>query len=257
MQNKSLAPFVRSWRYVIASRYLPQEVLDAIESVDTADDQKHIVDSFAAFISKFGFESIALGYLVNPLIPEDENFQFSDWPDDWFKQWHDSNYIIHDPIARYALKTRNSFTWREAYDHSTRFGKTILDESRNFGFSDGLAIPIYTPGGVPGCVSIGGHNVDLSIRERACIELVSVHFYSRLEVISGPRKMQPVRELSRRETDVLQFAASGKTNWEIGTILTLSEYTVREYMTSAMRKLNCVNRAHTVATAIQKAFILP
>ena len=242
----------------MGERLSPQDVLKCIGAAEAASSEKEIVRVFSRFIARFGFRSIALGYLINPAsaIP-DNNFQVTDWPEDWYQRWRDSDFIIHDPIARFALRSRQSFTWRTAYEYGSRFGKEILDESRNFGFADGLAIPVWTPDGPPGCVSLGADQVDLSPQERLSLELVAIHVYARLEVLFGPRPLKHPRKLTRRETDVLQYAAAGKTNWEIGGILSLSEGTVRNYICSAISKLNCTNRSHAVAVAIQRALILP
>jgi LuxR family quorum sensing-dependent transcriptional regulator len=197
--------------------------------------------------------------LANPALRQGANtFTIGNWPSEWRTEWLSKNYIVHDPIARMALKTRRAFTWKQAYEHASRFGKTILDASRAFGFSDGLAIPIHSEDGPPGCVTLGGPKVELSPRERGAIELAATHAYVRLETLFGvPIAYQPVKNLSPREIDVLHYVAAGKTNWEIGQILTLSQHSVGEYIQAAQRKLNCVNRAHAVAVAMQKCLILP
>lgn len=61
--------------------------------------------------------------------------------------------------------------------------------------------------------------------------------------------------LSVREREVLRWTAQGKTSIEIGQILSLSDHTVNAYMTSAMKKLDCVNRTQLVAKAIRLKLI--
>lgn len=55
--------------------------------------------------------------------------------------------------------------------------------------------------------------------------------------------------LSERELDVLQLAAQGMTNAEIGAHLSLSMNTVKEYLSNAMRKLEVTNRVDAVREA--------
>ena len=235
-----------------------KKILECVGNIERAQSEEAIINEFALFIAQFGFETIALGYLINPAsLPPDRNFQVTNWPDDWTDQWRDSDLIIHDPIARYAIRARRPFDWSTAYEHGTKFGKVILDESRNFGFSDGLAIPVPALDGPPGCISLGGNKLDLSPDEKRAVEIVSYHVYARLEKLFGAKPMRQVFELTRRETEVVQYAAAGKTNWEIGEILSISELTVKSHFTSAMRKLDCVNRAQTVAVAIHHSLILP
>ena len=53
--------------------------------------------------------------------------------------------------------------------------------------------------------------------------------------------------LTGRERDALSWVAEGKSDWEIGVILSLSETTVRFHVDNARRKLKAVNRAQAVA----------
>ncbi len=57
--------------------------------------------------------------------------------------------------------------------------------------------------------------------------------------------------LSPRERDVLLWTARGKTSWETGQILGLTEGTVNQYLRCAMKKTGASNRVHCVAQAIE------
>jgi LuxR family transcriptional regulator, quorum-sensing system regulator BjaR1 len=61
--------------------------------------------------------------------------------------------------------------------------------------------------------------------------------------------------LSKREQQVLQWAAEGKSEWEIGFILGLSEHTAEKFIRSARVKLHAGNRTHAVAQAIRLGLI--
>lgn len=241
-------------------RFINSELIDVIAAIDSEKDSGVVFDRFAGYLMKFGFKTVALGQLTNPALRSaagDKWFAIGNWPQAWKEQWLNKNFIIHDPIARMALKTRKPFTWRHAYEHASQFGRDMLDVSREFGFADGLAIPIYAEDSPPGCVTLGTNQLDLSPRERAAVELLAVHAYMRLEALFGPFDYQEVKPLTPRESEVLHFAAAGKTNWEIGKILSISEFCVRDHLVKLQRKLNCANRAHVVAVAIQRCLILP
>jgi len=69
---------------------------------------------------------------------------------------------------------------------------------------------------------------------------------------------QPISELpeKRAEHEVLQWAAEGKTEWEIGLILGLSEHTADKFIRSARLKLHAANRTHAVAQAMRLGLIV-
>ncbi len=48
--------------------------------------------------------------------------------------------------------------------------------------------------------------------------------------------------LTAREHDVLQWTSEGKTNWEVGQILSCSEGTVKKHLQRTYKKLGVENR---------------
>ena len=53
--------------------------------------------------------------------------------------------------------------------------------------------------------------------------------------------------LSERETQIMAWVAMGKTNSEIGSILNISGFTVKNHMQRIFQKLNVFNRAQAVS----------
>jgi DNA-binding CsgD family transcriptional regulator len=56
--------------------------------------------------------------------------------------------------------------------------------------------------------------------------------------------------VSPRQREVLFWAAHGKSAWETGRILNLTEATVKSYIASACKRLNAQNKVHAVAICI-------
>jgi two-component system NarL family response regulator len=61
--------------------------------------------------------------------------------------------------------------------------------------------------------------------------------------------------LSPRELDVLQLAAGGHTNREIGAALGISEPTVKSHMSTILVKLGANDRTHAVTLAARRGYI--
>ncbi|MCM3798374.1 response regulator transcription factor [Caldibacillus thermoamylovorans] len=62
-------------------------------------------------------------------------------------------------------------------------------------------------------------------------------------------------KLSQREIDILQLLAEGASTTEAATLLNLSEYTVRDYISQLMKRLNAKNRTEAVVKAIRLGYI--
>jgi len=61
--------------------------------------------------------------------------------------------------------------------------------------------------------------------------------------------------VSQRETDCLHWVARGKTNWEIGEILMISENTVRYHLKNVFAKLHTTSRSSAVSRALSQDII--
>ncbi|MCC8948173.1 helix-turn-helix transcriptional regulator [Bradyrhizobium sp. Arg62] len=61
--------------------------------------------------------------------------------------------------------------------------------------------------------------------------------------------------LTSKETQCLTWCKEGKTNWEIGEILSISEKTVEFHLGNAMRKLGAANRISAVIAGIKRGVI--
>lgn len=66
--------------------------------------------------------------------------------------------------------------------------------------------------------------------------------YSQLE-----SSLKPGHNMSTREVEIMFWVALGKTNSDIGRILNLSEFTVKNHMQRVFKKLNVINRAQAVS----------
>ena len=61
--------------------------------------------------------------------------------------------------------------------------------------------------------------------------------------------------VSRRESQILRWVAAGKSDWEIGRILKISEKTVNFHVENAKRKLGVGTRIQAVVAAMREGLI--
>jgi transcriptional regulator EpsA len=100
---------------------------------------------------------------------------------------------------------------------------------------------------------------DFTERERKLFELLLPHVDAAVRKIDGLPVVEPEQVaapallstliksgLSEREIEILEWVRSGKTNIEIGMILSISTYTVKNHLQRIFRKINVSNRAQAV-----------
>lgn len=66
---------------------------------------------------------------------------------------------------------------------------------------------------------------------------------------------RPYHLLTRRECEVLQLLAEGKSNKKIGETLYISEKTVKNHVSNILQKMNCDDRTQAVIEAIKNGWV--
>lgn len=125
-----------------------------------------------------------------------------------------------------------------------------------------IVVPVHLPYGQIGAVSfnpVEAARTDLSKEFSQYGDILAL--FARKFICSYVRLMQAQRwicddvRLSKREIECLRWAAVGKTDGEIATILSRSCATIRFHIHNAAEKLNAVNRSQAVFKAGQLGFL--
>lgn len=87
--------------------------------------------------------------------------------------------------------------------------------------------------------------IDVSLRQVR--HLPNQYLYPALRSIEASPAVPGDHDLSDRELQILDWVAMGKTNPEIGSILAISEFTVKNHLKRIFKKLDVFNRAQAVS----------
>jgi DNA-binding CsgD family transcriptional regulator len=125
-----------------------------------------------------------------------------------------------------------------------------------------IVVPIHLPYGQIAAVSfqpVDSDRDDLAQEFAQYGDLLGLFAHkfvaSYVKVMDKQRWIPPDICLSKREIECLRWAAVGKTDGEIATILSRSCATIRFHIHNAAVKLNAVNRSQTVFKAGQLGFL--
>jgi two-component system response regulator DegU len=76
------------------------------------------------------------------------------------------------------------------------------------------------------------------------------------DIVSAGKVLETVTApLTYRESQILNYIAQGNSNKQIARILEISEQTIKNHVSSILRKLNANDRAHAVALAMRNGWI--
>ena len=227
--------------------------IDRLESIKSADD---VWLSFLSFAHRYGFQYGAIVDLPNPKWREPEVVLSLTWPEAWHQRYMAGSYLFRDPSVRALAHTREPYTWTEglSFDDYSRSEQNIVFEAADYGLSSGLVIPITGIRVGAAVVTIAGDQTELSSRARAELHFAAIYAQARIRSLTKCQD-EPRPNLSGRERECLEWAAMGKSDWEIGEILSISERTAGSHIERAKQKFGVATRIQAVVSALRSGAI--
>lgn len=109
------------------------------------------------------------------------------------------------------------------------------------------------------CLYVALHSTDIPAKSGKMLEMLLPYIDTALRQVTHlptQRQLEQAthaedtldRGLTTRELEIMNWVRKGKTNHEIGMILDISEFTVKNHLQRIFRKLDVINRAQAVST---------
>lgn len=216
-------------------------------------------DDICRFIVKelewFGCTSVSSLLLPGPGREASECIMMNTRPREFIERYIEKNYVVRDPVITELRKCVQPFSWSDvrARRELTKIEKAIMDEGRDFAARDGLTIPIVTLSGSMSLFCPCGLEPNLSPRARAALEIIGMYADQALKraILQGQRQESAHTPLTPREREIMQLVATGKTDEEIGDILSIGTTTVTSHVENAKQKLDAFRRTYAVVQALR------
>ena len=236
-----------------------QHALEVFHYAAQAETSEDVRDVLLRFRGLFPFDRL-LGGLAR-LSPSGKFEGFTNvlnvsYPDEWLYRYWKSGYADVDPVFRAASQSSGTQVWKRTYQQSTSKEELeFIEAARGFGLADGITTSSIDPAcGLATFFSFAGEEEVDAERYAQLVEYLSHHLH--LALMRTARKDAPatepcVNELSPREVTILNWIKNGKTNWEVGQILGVTERTVRFHLASIFSKLDVTSRSQAVAAAME------
>jgi LuxR family quorum sensing-dependent transcriptional regulator len=231
--------------------------LDFIDQLDRQPSPDAVWGSLLSFATRYGFDHGALVDLPGPGERIEDTVLCVRWPEEWQSRYLEKDYVKHDPAVLHVMRTREPYTWLEMMgcpDYNTR-QRRVVHEASEFSLTNGLIVPLFGLQTGTAMVTFAGENCDLSTRERAELHLMAIYAHARIRSLMPQRRQRLLPTLSERERECLQWASAGKSDWEIGEILSISEKTANAHIERVKRKYNVATRVQAVVLGLRAGAI--
>ena len=238
---------------------LLQDFIDQLHAADSEPEFKGAMTTAADALGlpRFVYLGISKRAMLSPLV-------ITTYPGAWQHRYLGQAYQRVDPVVSRAFSDNTPFHWgtQDTLRGLSKKQLQVFDEASEFGLHCGFTVPIHDDMGRMSAVTFASSEKptvfqkDLRHHEDL-LHLMAIHFHvhTRQKLGFGVSSAWP--RLSPRQTQCLQWAAHGKTRWEISRILGLSPRTVAFHIDNARAKLDAASTTEAVAKAVRAHLITP
>ena len=193
-------------------------------------------------------------YLAMPSHSKAPPQLISTYPAAWTVHYMRQRYERFDPVIVEALKSPEPFQWgHDTARNRSPAQRQLFDEAASFGIRCGFTIPIHDLHGPVAAVTFAsdtsqgafGRTIE---KQSAVLQLMAIYFHAHARRKLAPDRVVDGITLSPREYECLEWAARGKTAWEISRIVGISRRTAAFHLENAKAKLG----VHSIAQAVAR-----
>lgn len=189
----------------------------------------------------------------------DKGYIFTTYPEDWVELYSQGRYFEFDPIIAHARIADEPFPWWSVAEHDglTARQRDYLTMARSR-LLNGYGVPVRGALGTVAYFGVGGRTslLELDRAQQITIQLACHQTHTRFVQLNGALEAPPPK-LTRREIEVLTWAARGKSNSVIAQILQISEHTVNTLLRRVFRKFEVTDRVSAILRAVGCGLVTP
>lgn len=249
---------------IFCGRFFMALVEEFITDTNAAGSSHDVFAVFEKAMRSFGYDRICYSLITDhpSLGLKAGHGVLRNYPNDWMKHYVSNGYVEADPVPQFCFVTNRPFTWEHVTNlqYLTARQLLVMNEAREANLLDGIAVPIHgiqgELSGVGLASSSGGIDTDKETLHLIRAIVMQFHLaYTEKESSENFRYSKNL--LTKREAEILSWAAEGKSDTDISDILGISYPTVRFHLNNAYKKLGANERIFAVTKAIRHGLILP
>ena len=233
--------------------------LDTSQWFHSAQNEMQLFERISHFVKKLGFEYCS--YVIRAPLPVSKPtvVVFDTYPKGWMQHYQNNDFLAIDSTVRDGANTTELIIWPELPQNDSA---RLWADAYEFGLVVGVAQSSWVAHGVYGLLSISRPAERLSTAEIQQLTL-QMPWLANLSHMLMSRFLVPQLTpesgavLTAREREVLCWTGEGKTSFEIGHILSISERTVNFHINNVLLKLGATNKVQAVVKSMAAGLINP
>ena len=234
-----------------------------IEEANNAKSTQEVARLFGEVLKDYGYDRFCYSLVTDhPSLGLNAGHGIvANYPEDWMAHYKANLYEKKDPVPWYAFETLRPFTW-ESIQQTRELkadAKKVMNEAREAGLLDGVAIPICGHNGelagVGMASSTGGIRPDIGVLRK--LRTLAMEFHLAFTDLEKKDRTVGNIHLTSREKEILLWVAEGKSDSIIADIIGVSHAAIRFHLNNIFKKLGANERTLATVKALRLGLILP
>jgi LuxR family quorum-sensing system transcriptional regulator SolR len=220
-----------------------------------ATSTEQLREEMEKFTKQMGFDAFAYVMTVTAPSLRAQQYIIHGYPKEWAARYISRDYFKVDPLVLKAGGSVLPAIW-DATTFEDADSSAFWEEARSFGVGAGMSIVLHEQPGVQGIFSLSrdrvidhtGHDLAALIGRTQMFASLVHHAVCRIDLPTLLPEASTM--LTARERECLKWSADGKTAWEIGQILGISERTAVFHINNIVQKLGAANKTQAIVRAV-------
>ena len=228
-------------------------------SVLDARSADELLAEAVRFARQLEFETVSTTLVIDHFLGEPEFIAVDNTPPAYRQAFDNLAEARRDPVMQHCKHNSVPIVWdRETYRAAGQAPMWEMQEA--YGYGTGIALALHMPEGRHFVVGVDRDralpkSAELA-RMVADLQLFAVYAQEAAQRVLIPAAPQPdVPNLTPREIETLRWTMEGKTAWEVGNILGITERTAVLHANNATHKLGTANKHQAVLKALRLGII--
>ena len=231
---------------------------DHLNALLRMKDESELMTRLAHSARQMGFDYCAYGaQMPVPFICPTVTL-INTYPASWKSRYALQNYLEVDPIVAYGRRSCLPVVWSEQLFKDV---PTFWEEAQSHGLKGGWSKSVRDAQGTLGMLSMARDGAALGANEifskNARLSWLSDFAHVGMMQLLLPKQVPESQIiLTDRELEVLRWTAEGKTAFEIGHILRVSERTINFHINNIVQKLGACNKTQAAVKAVTLGMLI-
>ena len=225
-----------------------------------ARNRDELLTELVRFARQLEFETVSTMMVIDHFLGASEFITLDNTPEAYRATFDDVSDSRRDPVMQHCKHKSVPLIWNQDTYTAVAQGDKWEAQAR-FGYRTGIALALHMPDGRHFQLGVDRDRpLPTEARELtrmvADLQLFAVHAQDAAQHILLPaHPKSDLPALTPRELETLRWTMEGKTAWEVGNILGITERTAVLHANNATHKLGSANKHQAVLKALRLGLI--